>query len=66
LDKIANFNTLLEIKGNVRVFCRVRPVTMNDENRIRKKLAKEYMPTSANSKSKVQQLKNKLAELKIS
>jgi hypothetical protein len=65
-DRIANHNTLQEIKGNVRVFCRVRPITNNDEKRVTKKLSKDYMPTSVNSKAKVAQLKNMLSELKSS
>jgi Microtubule binding len=43
-------NRKLELKGNIRVFCRVRPILQSDINVMMKKMGKDYMPTSLQSK----------------
>ena len=54
------------MKGNIRVFCRVRPILQSDIDVGLKKLCKDYMPTSAQSKQKLIELKkNKAYEPKV-
>ncbi len=43
-------NRKLELKGNIRVFCRVRPILQSDIDVMMKKMGKDYMPTSLQSK----------------
>jgi len=46
-------NRKLELKGNIRVFCRVRPILQSDIDVVMKKMNKDYMPTSIQSKQKI-------------
>ena len=50
-------NRKLELKGNIRVFCRVRPILQSDIEVMLKKMSKDYMPTSIQSKQKIVELK---------
>ena len=47
----------MELKGNIRVFCRVRPILPCEIEANEKRLQPDYMPHSASSKQKVMQLK---------
>ena len=50
-------NRKLELKGNIRVFCRVRPILQSDIDVVLKKMNKDYMPSSVTSKQKIIELK---------
>jgi len=54
-------NEIIEIKGNVRVFARLRPILKSEMIKMKAKLNKDYMPHSIQSKQKVIQLKSKSA-----
>ena len=43
-------NRQMEIKGNIRVFCRTRPILQCEQDAVQKRLEPNYMPKSAQSK----------------
>ena len=51
-------NREMELKGNIRVFCRTRPVLQTEVDDIKRKMQPDYMPHSAMSKQKGILLKN--------
>ena len=51
-------NQVLELKGNVRVFCRIRPVLECDHAKATAKMTKNYQVTSFKSKERVNKLMN--------
>jgi len=55
-------NKMLEIKGNIRVFCRIRPILSIDVDHITSKLESDYIPSSIKSKRKMEELKSKASK----
>ena len=52
-------NRKLELKGNIRVFCRVRPILPHELQKADQRAAKNYMPSSATSKARTIQVRAK-------
>ena len=52
-------NRKLELKGNIRVFCRVRPILPHELEKADRRVQKDYMPSSAASKQRTQLVKAK-------
>ena len=50
-------NLKLKLKGNIRVFCRIRPIIQSDLDHINKRMAKDYMPSSIVSKQRMIEIK---------
>ena len=50
-------NKKLELKGNIRVFCRVRPILQHEIDKANNRVQKNYMPSSAVSKQRTNMLK---------
>ena len=48
---------VMEVKGNIRVFCRARPILPSDIETVNQRLEPNYMPHSIQSKQKVSLLK---------
>ena len=53
-------NRKLQLKGNIRVFCRIRPILQSEIDLVSQKLQTGYMPHSAKSKKKVAYLKGRV------
>ena len=52
-------NLKLKLKGNIRVFCRIRPIIQSDLDHINKRMAKDYMPSSIVSKQRMIEIRKK-------
>ena len=54
-------NKELEMRGNIRVFCRARPILQSEVDTIQQRLQADYMPHSVQSKQKATLLRHQAA-----